>query len=122
MNRAKLSAQLSRRLRTQPLRINLEMDCPRAIRISRAARKCWLWERDCINIRTRTYACASVVDGLLNYLYLESTKSSIDHEVLTAVAYVVFLMIMSLGKTMALINRNITHNKSHNKSHIINRK
>ena len=43
----KLSAQLSRRLRTQPIRIDLEMDCPRAIRISRAARKCGLWERDC---------------------------------------------------------------------------
>ena len=42
----KLSAQLSRRLRTQPIRIDLEMDCLRGIRISRAARKCWLWVRD----------------------------------------------------------------------------
>ena len=46
MNRVKLSAHLSRRLATQPIRIDLEMDCPRAIRISGAARKCRLWVRD----------------------------------------------------------------------------
>ena len=46
MNRVKLSAQLRRCLRTEPIRIKLEMDRPRAICISRAARKCWLWVRD----------------------------------------------------------------------------
>ena len=34
--------------------------------------------------------------GLLIPLYLGSTKSSIDYEVLTALAYVPMLMLMSL--------------------------
>ena len=39
--------------------------------------------------------------GLLTALYLGSTESSIDHEMLTVLAYVVLLIFMSLVKTQA---------------------
>ena len=54
--------------------------------------------KDCSPLAT-VANCSAHPDGLFNPLYFGSTKSSIDHKLLTALAYILMLVLISPVKT-----------------------
>ena len=54
--------------------------------------------KDCSPLGT-VASCSAHPDGLFNPLYFESTKSSIDHKLLTALGYILMLVLISPVKT-----------------------